>query len=125
MIEEAIAPYVIDNKKFDIRYYVVYGEVKLRVPRSAPVENVVTNITQGGSKEGEGFLKLSPKCLKAAGENAIKAAKALNLNFAGVDVMISKRGIPYVIEAQSFPGFPGSEYDLSEALAKEMVKRRR
>jgi len=122
VIEEAIAPYIIDNKKFDIRYYVVYGKVKLKVPRSAPVENVVTNIAQGGSKEGEGFLKMSPKYLKAAEENAIKAAKVLNLNFAGVDVMISKRGIPYVIEAQSFPGFPGSEYNFSEKLAKEVIK---
>ncbi len=122
VIEEAIAPYIIDNKKFDIRYYVVYGKVKLRVPRSAPVENVVTNIAQGGNKEGEDFLKMSPKYLKAAGENAVKTAKVLNLNFAGVDVMISKRGIPYVIEAQSFPGFPGSEYNFSEKLAKEIIK---
>ena len=125
VIEEAIDSYLIDNKKFDIRYYVVYGKVRHKIVRSAPVESVVTNITQGGTKEGEGFLKMSPKCLKAAEVNAIKAAKALNLNFAGVDVIVSKRGIPYVIEAQSFPGFPGSEYSFSEKLAKEIIKHRR
>ena len=47
VIEEAINPYIIDNKIFDIRYYVVYGKIKHKIMRSAPIENVVTNITQG------------------------------------------------------------------------------
>lgn len=122
VIEEAINPYIIDNKIFDIRYYVVYGKIKHKMVRTAPAESVVTNITQGGTKEGEHFLRMPAKYLKAAEENAIKAAKALSLNLAGIDVMISKRGIPYVLEAQSFPGFPKSKYNFSEKLAGEIIK---
>jgi len=125
VVEEAIDPYVIDDKKFDIRYYVIYGKIKHKIIRSASIESVVTNITQGGIKEGEEFLKMPREYLKAAEGNAVKAAKALDLNLAGIDVIISKRGIPYVIEAQSFPGFPESKYDLSVKLAEEMIKHRR
>ena len=122
VIEETVDPYVIDNKKFDIRYYVVYGKIKHKIVRSAPIENVVTNITQDGVEEKNTFLKMPKKYLKTAEVNAIRAAKALNLNLAGIDVMISKRGIPYVIEAQSFPGFPKSKYNFSGKLAKEIIK---
>jgi glutathione synthase/RimK-type ligase-like ATP-grasp enzyme len=121
-IEEAINPYIIDNKIFDIRYYVVYGKIKHKIVRSAPIENVVTNITQGGIKKREQFLRMPTKYLKAAEGNAIEVAKALGLNLAGIDVMISKRGIPYVLEAQSFPGFPESKYNFSGELAKEIIK---
>jgi len=123
VIEETINPYAINNKKFDIRYYIIYGKVRHKIIRSTSVKNVVTNITQGGSKEKKSFLKKIPKkYLKKAEKNAVKAAKALNLNFAGIDVMLSKKGTPYVIEAQSFPGFPASRYNLSKKLASEIIK---
>ncbi|MFH1641889.1 MAG: YheC/YheD family protein [Nanoarchaeota archaeon] len=124
VIEEAVDPYVISNKKFDIRYYVVYGKIMHIIIRSTKISNVVTNITQGGTKERSEFLQSMPKkYLADAKRNAIKASKTLGLNFAGIDIMISKRGKPYVIEAQSFPGFPESKYNLSEKLAKEIMKK--
>lgn len=123
VIEEAINPYIIDNKRFDIRYYIVYGKVKHIIIRSASVNHIITNITQGGTKEEESFLKTIPKKhLKKAKQNAIKAAKALRLNLAGIDVMFSKRKTPYVIEAQSFPGFPEIRYKFSEKLAGEIIR---
>ncbi len=122
-VEEEINPYITDNKKFDIRYYVIYGKVRYKIIRSAPVENVVTNITQGGTKEKKSFLKGIPRrYLKKAEKNAIKAAKALNLNLAGIDVMLSEKGASHIIEAQSFPGFPASKHNFSEKLAKELIK---
>jgi glutathione synthase/RimK-type ligase-like ATP-grasp enzyme len=123
VIEEEISSYILNNKKFDIRYYIVYGKVKHIMIRSAPVGHPVTNITQGGTKEKESFLKPIPKkCLLGAKKNAIAAVKALNLNLAGVDVMLSKRKIPYVIEVQSFPGFPEGKYDLSGKICRELYK---
>jgi glutathione synthase/RimK-type ligase-like ATP-grasp enzyme len=123
VIEEEIDPYILENKKFDIRYYIVYGKIKHMIIRSAPVENPVTNITQGGEKEKRGFLKTIPKkYLVKAERNAIKAAKALNLNLAGIDVMFSKKRIPYVMEAQSFPGFPQRKYNFSGKILREILK---
>jgi glutathione synthase/RimK-type ligase-like ATP-grasp enzyme len=124
IIEEAINPRIIKGKKFDIRYYVVYGKIKYQIIRSTSIDNVVTNITQGGSKEKKSFMgKLPKKIIKQAQKNAINAAKALNLNLAGVDVMISKKGIAKVIEAQSFPGFPASKHNFSKKLAMEILRR--
>ncbi|MBW2975313.1 hypothetical protein KY366_06350 [Candidatus Woesearchaeota archaeon] len=124
IIEEAVSPYIIDSKKFDIRYYILYGRVRHGIIRSTLVKNVVTNITQGGHKEDKNFLRKIPKkYLKKAEKSAVKAAKALSLNLAGVDVIISDKGIPYVIEAQSFPGFPASRHNFSEKLAREVIKR--
>ncbi|MBW2989401.1 GNAT family N-acetyltransferase [Candidatus Woesearchaeota archaeon] len=123
VVEEAIDPYVIRGKKFDIRYYVVYGKIKHRMIRSTSEGNVVTNITQGGSKEGKAFMRKIPKTfLKRAEKSAVEAARALRLNLAGIDVMISRKGIPYVIEAQSFPGFPASRHNFSEKLAKDIIR---
>jgi len=124
VIEEAINPYMIDEKKFDIRYYVVYGRVRHMIIRSAPYDSVITNITQGGSKEKKCFIKTIPgRLIKRAEKYAEKTAKALNLNLAGIDVMFSKKGIPYVIEAQSFPEFPASRHNLSGKLAGDIIKK--
>ena len=85
MIEKAINHYIINDRKFDIRYYIVYGKVKHKIIRSTSVENVITNITQGGAKEKKSFLKTIPrKYLERAERNAVKTAKALNLNLAGI-----------------------------------------
>lgn len=123
IIESAVNPYIINNSWFDIRYYVVYGKVKHKIIRSTGLKNIVTNITQGGSKEDDNFLKDFPrKLLKEAEQNAVKAAKSLNLNLAGIDIVFSKRGLPYVLEGQSFPGFPKSKYKFSEKLAQEIIR---
>ncbi len=124
VIEEAISPYMIDGKKFDIRYYVIYGKVKHVIIRSAAAGRVVTNITQGGAKEKTGFIKTIPAMyVNRAEKYAVRAAKALNLNLAGIDVMFSKNGIPRVIEAQSFPEFPESKYNMSGKITREILKK--
>jgi ribosomal protein S6--L-glutamate ligase len=52
---------------------------------------------------------------------AIRAAKALGLHVAGVDMLQSSRG-PLVIEVNSSPGLEGIEQATGEDIAGEMVK---
>jgi len=52
---------------------------------------------------------------------AIKAAKALGLHVAGVDMLQSDRG-PLVIEVNSSPGLEGIEGATGHDIAGEIVK---
>ena len=52
---------------------------------------------------------------------AIKAAKALGLHVAGVDILQSDRG-PLVIEVNSSPGLEGIEHATGQDIAGEIVK---
>jgi ribosomal protein S6--L-glutamate ligase len=56
-----------------------------------------SNLHQGGAGTP---IKLTDEERKTA----IKAAKAMGLNIAGVDMMLSKRG-PLVLEVNASPGF--------------------
>lgn len=122
IIEKAVNPYIINKRWFDIRYYVVYGKIKHKIIRSTRVHNIVTNITQGGHIEDADFIKeFPPKSFKEAEQYALKAAKSLNLNLSGIDIIFSKRGLPYVLEVQSFPGFPKTTCQFSEKLARDII----
>ncbi len=121
IIEDAIEPYLINERKFDLRFYISYGKICYIYPRSNDAENVVTNISQGGKGETQNYLKKIPKHLmKKAEIQAIKAAKAYNVNFTSVDVLLSKDKA-YVIELNVFPGFPRSKlFNLAKRLIKNI-----
>jgi len=57
---------------------------------------------------------------------ALKAAKTLKLNFAGVDIMLDPRGQePVVIEVNGFPGFPKIRtFNLGRYLIAEIGRRK-
>ena len=52
---------------------------------------------------------------------ALKAAKAMGLNVAGVDMLRSKRG-PLVMEVNSSPGLEGIEQTTGVDVAKAMLE---
>jgi len=89
----------IPNPGEDVRMFVVGDEVVGAMLRKAKSDEWRSNIHLGGI--GYPYAQT-----EAEGEMAIKAAKAVGVEVAGVDMIMSKEG-PYVIEVNASPGFKG------------------
>jgi ribosomal protein S6--L-glutamate ligase len=89
--------FVEESAGTDIRAFVVGGRVVASMKRQSLDDDFRSNLHKGG--EGT-VIKLTEQETKMA----IKAAKAMGLNIAGVDLMRSVRG-PLVLEVNSSPGF--------------------
>jgi ribosomal protein S6--L-glutamate ligase len=85
----------------DIRALVIGGKVVATMERSGSEGDFRSNLHRGGSAAQ---VVLS----KAERATAIKAAKSMGLNVAGVDMLRSNRG-PAVMEVNSSPGLEGIE----------------
>jgi len=85
----------------DIRCLVVGGKVVAAMKRQAREGEFRSNLHRGGSAS---LVKLS----KDERATAVKAAKIMGLNVAGVDLLRSERG-PLVMEVNSSPGLEGIE----------------
>jgi ribosomal protein S6--L-glutamate ligase len=73
-----------------------------------------SNIHRGGQAK---MVKIT----KAERETALKATKVLGLNFAGVDLLRSKRG-PLVMEVNSSPGLRGIEQATHVDVATKVIE---
>ena len=127
IIEDAINPFLLKGKMFDLRIYVGFGKILYIYPRSNETKNITTNISQGAKGEDSKFVSnIPPKILSEATKNALRAVKAMDLNFAGVDIMPSNgKNKVTVIEVNSFPGFPRARrFNLAKHLIKEIVKQK-
>jgi ribosomal protein S6--L-glutamate ligase len=89
----------IPNPGEDMRMFVVGDEVVGAMTRKASPNEWRSNIHLGGTGE---FHRQT----EVEAEMAIKAAKAVGVEIAGVDMITSKEG-PYVIEVNASPGFKG------------------
>ena len=85
----------------DIRAFVVDGEVVGAMKRQGKEGEFRSNLHRGGSAM-QSILTEEEK------ETAIKAAAAVGLGVAGVDMLQSTRG-PLVLEVNSSPGLEGIE----------------
>jgi len=89
--------FVKESAGTDIRVFVVGGRVVASMQRKSLDDDFRSNLHKGG--EGT-KVKLTDEETKMA----IKAAKAMGLNVAGVDMMRSERG-PLILEVNASPGF--------------------
>lgn len=89
--------YVEESAGTDIRAFVVGSRVVASMKRQSLDDDFRSNLHKGG--EGT-KVKLTEEETKMA----IKAAKAMGLNVAGVDMMRSERG-PLILEVNASPGF--------------------
>ena len=89
--------FIKESAGTDIRAFVVGGRVVASMKRQSLDDDFRSNLHKGG--EGK-VIKLTEEERKMA----IKAAKAMGLNVAGVDMMRSERG-PLVLEVNASPGF--------------------
>ena len=96
-----IQEFIEEAKGADIRAFVVGGKVVGAMKRKGAEGEFRSNIHRGGSASE---IKLS----RSERSTAIKAAKLLGLNVAGVDMLQSSTG-PKIMEVNSSPGLEGIE----------------
>jgi ribosomal protein S6--L-glutamate ligase len=109
-----VQEFIKEAKAADIRAFVINGEVVAAMKRQGKEDEFRSNLHKGGTGTA---IKLSRR-EKAV---AIKAAKALNLNIAGVDMLQSERG-PLVIEVNSSPGLEGIENATGVDVAGKIIE---
>ncbi|MBT7953833.1 MAG: 30S ribosomal protein S6--L-glutamate ligase [Rhodospirillaceae bacterium] len=97
----------------DIRCLVVGGKVIASMMRQAEAGEFKSNLHRGGEA-------LPVKITKAERAIAVKAAKAIGLNVAGVDLLRSDAG-PKVLEINSSPGLQGVERATGIDVATQMI----
>ena len=96
-----VQEFIKEAKAEDIRAFVIDGKVVGSMKRKGKEGEFRSNLHKGGSAE-------AVKLTRAEQSAAIRAAAALNLKIAGVDMLRSARG-PLVIEVNSSPGLQGIE----------------
>jgi ribosomal protein S6--L-glutamate ligase len=106
--------YIEEAAGSDIRAFVVGGRVVASMQRQSLTDDFRSNLHQGG--EGK-KIKLTEEERKTA----IKAARAMGLSIAGVDMVRSKRG-PLVLEVNSSPGLEGIESVSGRNIADKIIE---
>jgi ribosomal protein S6--L-glutamate ligase len=98
----------------DIRAFVVDGVVVGAMRRQGKEGEFRSNLHRGGSAS---LIELSDE----EENTALKAAKAMGLGVAGVDMLQSSSG-PLVLEVNSSPGLEGIEAATGKDVAKEIIR---
>lgn len=97
----------------DIRAFVVGGKVVGAMKRQGKEGEFRSNLHRGGSAS---LITLTEE----EEDSAIKAANAMGLGVAGVDLIQSKKG-PLVLEVNSSPGLEGIETITKKNVAAEII----
>jgi ribosomal protein S6--L-glutamate ligase len=85
----------------DIRCFVIDGKVAAAMKRQGAAGEFRSNLHRGGTSK---LIKITPE----ERSTAVRAAKIMGLNVAGVDLLRSNHG-PVVMEVNSSPGLEGIE----------------
>jgi len=109
-----VQEFIREAKGADIRAFVIDGHVVGAMKRQAKEGEFRSNLHRGGTAE---VVQLTREEELAA----IKAANALKLGIAGVDMLQSERG-PLIIEVNSSPGLEGIEKATQKDIAGEIIR---
>lgn len=109
-----VQEFIKEAKGADIRAFVVDGHVVGAMKRQAKEGEFRSNLHRGGTAE---VIELTTEEEIAA----VKAANALKLGVAGVDMLQSERG-PLVIEVNSSPGLEGIERATGKDIAGQIIR---
>ena len=105
---------VIDHRGCDVRAFVVGDRVVAAMERRARDGGWRTNISLGGEAHA---IELSPEWT----EQALRAARAVGAEYAGVDLLPSRDGTLYVLEVNGIPGWSGVQTVTQTDIAGEIV----
>ena len=109
-----VQEYIREAEGADIRAFVVGNRVVAAMERRGAPGEFRSNLHRGGSSSR---AKLSPE----ERSTATRAAKAMGLNIAGVDMLRAHRG-PVVMEVNSSPGLEGIERATEVDVAGEIIR---
>lgn len=109
-----VQEFIKEAKGADIRAFVVDGVVVGAMKRQGKEGEFRSNLHRGGSAN---IIELSDDEENAA----IKAARAMGLGVAGVDILQSARG-PLILEVNSSPGLEGIEAATGTDVAGKIIK---
>ncbi len=109
-----VQEYIKEAKGMDIRAFVVGGKVVASMRRKAAEGEFRSNLHRGGTAEA---IKLTPE----ERSTAVRSAKAMGLNVAGVDMLRSNHG-PVVMEVNSSPGLEGIEAATGVDVAAKIIE---
>ncbi|MBM3428125.1 MAG: 30S ribosomal protein S6--L-glutamate ligase [Bacteroidetes bacterium] len=109
-----VQEFIKEAKGADIRAFVVDGQVVGAMMRTAKEGEFRSNLHRGGTAQ---IIELTPE----EEITAIKAANAMKLGIAGVDMLRSDRG-PLIIEVNSSPGLEGIELATGKDIATHIIK---
>ena len=109
-----VQEFIKESRGEDIRAFVVDGHVVGAMVRTAKEGEFRSNLHRGGTAK---VVELTLEEEIAA----IKAANAMKLGIAGVDMLRSERG-PLIIEVNSSPGLEGIEIATGVDIAGQIIK---
>jgi ribosomal protein S6--L-glutamate ligase len=109
-----VQEFIKESRGEDIRAFVVDGHVVGAMVRTAKEGEFRSNLHRGGTAK---VVELTLEEEIAA----IKAANAMKLGIAGVDMLRSERG-PLIIEVNSSPGLEGIESATGVDIAGQIIK---
>lgn len=114
-----VQEFVAEAKGADIRCFVVGETVVAAMHRQAEAGEFRSNLHRGGQAS-------SVKLTSAEHQTALRAAKVMGLEVAGVDLLRSRKG-PLVLEVNSSPGLEGIEgasgLDVAGAIIEHVASR--
>ncbi|MEJ6593851.1 30S ribosomal protein S6--L-glutamate ligase [Parasphingorhabdus sp.] len=97
----------------DIRIFVVGGKVVAAMMRTGAEGDFRSNLHRGGTAK---MVKITPE----ERSTAIRAAKVMGLNVAGVDILRANHG-PVIMEVNSSPGLEGIETATGKDVAGQII----
>jgi ribosomal protein S6--L-glutamate ligase len=109
-----VQEFIKEARGADIRCFVVDGKVIASMKRQAPEGEFRSNLHRGGTASE---VRITPEERGVA----VRAAKVLGLNVAGVDLLRSQHG-PLVMEVNSSPGLEGVERCTKVDVAGKMIE---
>lgn len=109
-----VQEFIQESEGRDIRAFVVGRRVVATMERTGAKGDFRSNLHRGGSAAKATLSQIERS-------TALKAAKAMGLNVAGVDMLRSKRG-PVVMEVNSSPGLEGIEKTTGVDVAKSILE---
>lgn len=112
-VEILVQEYIKESKGSDIRAFVIGNKVVAAMKRQGAKGDFRSNLHRGGSAKA---IRITPE----ERSTAVRAARALGLKVAGVDMLRSNHG-PVIMEVNSSPGLEGIEKATGKDIAGMII----